>query len=872
MEETVGIAMLLFVAVALAVSDGSSPYQPSLAMFCGRVTQHRDIETGVWITDESGNTDCIKDKEEILNYCKKVYPTLQITNIVEGSEKTHIPSWCHVGSPPPCRGHGHNVKPIMCIEGEYKPKALEVGEGCTFEHTHDYETCHQPQYWEEKAAQICQSQGKSVDKTQMLKTVPKTKIPKSCTEVDEWQGVQFLCCGTPTLPTPKTNKAKAKVLPKPANMETVDRKSDINEICLQPKRIGLCRALLPAWFFNSDTNECEYFHYGGCGGNDNNFESREECVSKCQPDKAKKTDFDRSICGLKPDGGSCLAYFDRFYYDVTDGLCKKFVFGGCGGNANNFFMQDDCVTKCKGYTNKETGRIQIEPPFGFPNFEAGPVLLDEGMKTEATTTVEPTTTIDPVFYTDETTINDEHNVFIKKLENLKNEHQDKVTKILAKWDEDNAHLSDEDKERLRKLEDDLQRTITALEDEYDGKMDSLNEYHKDRMNQMINNERTKTLKKFLNLLKADEPKYRHILNALDKYIEVEKQDKSHVMQHYYMAINEEFDEASVLDFKNQLNEIDNRVNKTRTLLKNYPDIFSRIQEEVEEILASIPATPLDDNENEDLDMDDMIEEEVVDGDEDIVMTTPKVSSIVIDGGGIPDPDICTLPAVVGHCRASLPMFYYDSNEEKCKVFYYGGCGGNDNNFHTLEECQASCPGNANVFDYIDTNGVIDPKNNVEDEIIEEEVNEESIPLTDGLDNFDDNSIKSSIEEFDEELENEDETILDTEVDKLFKYNGDPKDDFDVDQPMSLYYENVNTAEISSHWVLWAGMGAGILFIAIVIVVIVVRRKTMRPAMRIVIDKPEEDDKELSPEEKQLLALQQNGYENPTYKFFEKQMA
>ncbi|VDN20225.1 unnamed protein product [Dibothriocephalus latus] len=34
--------------------------------------------------------------------------------------------------------------------------------------------------------------------------------------------------------------------------------------------------------YNSTSGHCEQFIYGGCGGNDNRFESLEECKDKCE--------------------------------------------------------------------------------------------------------------------------------------------------------------------------------------------------------------------------------------------------------------------------------------------------------------------------------------------------------------------------------------------------------------------------------------------------------------------------------------------------------------------------------------------------------------------------------------------------------------
>ena len=51
---------------------------------------------------------------------------------------------------------------------------------------------------------------------------------------------------------------------------------------------------------------------------------------------------------------------------------------------------------------------------------------------------------------------------------------------------------------------------------------------------------------------------------------------------------------------------------------------------------------------------------------------------------------CSEEAEAGMCRAMIPRFYHDKNDGECKQFYYGGCGGNENNFETNEECEKSC--------------------------------------------------------------------------------------------------------------------------------------------------------------------------------------
>lgn len=52
--------------------------------------------------------------------------------------------------------------------------------------------------------------------------------------------------------------------------------------------------------------------------------------------------------------------------------------------------------------------------------------------------------------------------------------------------------------------------------------------------------------------------------------------------------------------------------------------------------------------------------------------------------------ICDLPKKVGPYRAGKPRYYYNSQQNNCVFFLYGGCRGNQNNFRTIEGCEAAC--------------------------------------------------------------------------------------------------------------------------------------------------------------------------------------
>ncbi|XP_054988448.1 kunitz-type protease inhibitor 1 isoform X3 [Sorex araneus] len=52
--------------------------------------------------------------------------------------------------------------------------------------------------------------------------------------------------------------------------------------CVDLPYTGLCKESIPRWYYNPFSESCERFTYGGCEGNQNNFEEEQQCLESCR--------------------------------------------------------------------------------------------------------------------------------------------------------------------------------------------------------------------------------------------------------------------------------------------------------------------------------------------------------------------------------------------------------------------------------------------------------------------------------------------------------------------------------------------------------------------------------------------------------------
>ncbi|XP_055071003.2 tissue factor pathway inhibitor a isoform X1 [Misgurnus anguillicaudatus] len=176
---------------------------------------------------------------------------------------------------------------------------------------------------------------------------------------------------------------------------------------------GPCRGLVPRYFFDSKSQECKMFYYGGCFGNANNFKTIKECQGRCQSDSnhmdlnapskpveeakpateilVRRVTLDEAplnashlhlpkesqqaaqeagaspnchyiseftppeFCMSPADRGHCEETVRRFVYNPRTKRCQMFRYSGCGGNKNNFVLKRHCMKMCM----KDHSRRQI---------------------------------------------------------------------------------------------------------------------------------------------------------------------------------------------------------------------------------------------------------------------------------------------------------------------------------------------------------------------------------------------------------------------------------------------------------------------------------------------------------------------------------
>uniref|UniRef100_A0A8C9TWT2 Amyloid-beta A4 protein n=1 Tax=Scleropages formosus TaxID=113540 RepID=A0A8C9TWT2_SCLFO len=530
--------------------------EPQVAMFCGRLNMHINVQTGKWESDPSGTKSCIGTKEGILQYCQEVYPDLQITNVVEANQPVSIQNWCKKGRKQ-CRSHLHIVVPYRCLVGEFVSDALLVPDKCKFLHQERMDMCESHLHWHTVAKESCGDRTMNLHDYGML-------LPCG---IDRFRGVEFVCC-----PSESERESDSTDLEEDDSdvwwggpeTEYNDNRSD-DEDAEEERETALAND------DNDDDDDFEDDEDDDEDDDDDDNAADERSVNEYTTSVAMTTttttttesveEVVREVCWEEAETGPCRAMLQRWYFDRREGRCAPFIYGGCGGNRNNFESEDYCLSVCSS--------VLIGCPFTSP---------------VPTTAPSPPDAVDRYLETpgDE----NEHSHFQKAKESLEAKHKEKMSQVMREWEEAERQAKSLSRADKKAVIQRFQEKVEALEQEAATERQQLVETHMARVEALLNDRRRLALENYLTALQAPTPRPRQVFGLLKKYVRAEQKDRQHTLKHFEHVRMVDPKKAAQIrpQVMTHLRVIEERMNQSLGLLYKVPGVAVEIQDQVEELL------------------------------------------------------------------------------------------------------------------------------------------------------------------------------------------------------------------------------------------------------------------------------------------------
>ncbi|XP_023206514.1 amyloid-like protein 2 isoform X1 [Xiphophorus maculatus] len=547
-------------ALAANAGTGLAAVEPQVAMFCGKLNMHVNIQTGRWEPDPSGTKSCVGTKEGVLQYCQEMYPDLKITNVVEANQPVRIENWCKEEKKV-CKGHAHFVVPYMCLVGEFVSDVLLVPEKCKFFHKERMDLCISHQQWHAVAKEACSRSSTVLHSYGML-------LP--C-DIDKFHGTEYVCC-----PASRSAESAPASLPSQEEDDDEDEHVEDEDVALgddEPLEESVTKAnkepiqkedAVDEDEEEEEEDEDEYHYVYGDEETKMNAEEEEEEAeeekeeeSSKPPKKIKQNQIPlrealNYICSLPSETGPCRAYFPRWYFDVERHDCLPFVYGGCRGNENNFHSWFHCINMC------------------VYNFYFDPAAWSDD--------------VDVYF---ETPADDkEHGRFQKAKEQLEVRHRNRMERVRKEWEEADRQARNIPRAERQTLVQHFQAMVESLEEEAASEKQQLVETHLARVEAMLNDRRRVALENYLAALQADPPRPHRIMQALKKYVRAENKDRQHTVRHYQHVLAVDPEKAAQMKSQvmTHLRVIEERMNQSLSLLYKVPYVAEELQDEIDDLL------------------------------------------------------------------------------------------------------------------------------------------------------------------------------------------------------------------------------------------------------------------------------------------------
>ncbi|XP_034024412.1 amyloid-like protein 2 isoform X1 [Thalassophryne amazonica] len=534
-------------ALAANAGTGFAVAEPQVAMFCGKLNMHVNIQTGRWEPDPSGTKSCIGTKEGVLQYCQEMYPELQITNVVEANQPIRIENWCKKEKKV-CKGHAHIVVPYKCLVGEFVSDVLLVPEKCKFFHKERMDMCISHQQWHGVAKEACAKSSMVLHTYGML-------LPCG---IDKFRGTEYVCC-----PSSRTGESAPPTLPSQEDDQEEDKEDeetydpdmeDMSETPAeeQPTHKEEPEPLDEDKGEEEDEEEYHYVYEDEDADKEDDEEKKESSKTSENQDEDKILQEVKAVCTLEAETGPCRASMPRWHFDVNQRKCVRFIYGGCAGNRNNFDSEEYCMAVCKRLTT---------PP-----------------------TPQPTDDVDIYF---ETPADDkEHSRFQRAKEQLEIRHHNRMERVRKEWEEAERQAKNLPKAERQTLIQHFQAMVESLEEEAASEKQQLVETHLARVEAMLNDRRRLALENYLAALQADPPRPHRILQALRRYVRAENKDRQHTIRHYQHVLAVDPEKAAQMKSQvmTHLHVIEERMNQSLSLLYKVPYVAEEIQDEIDELL------------------------------------------------------------------------------------------------------------------------------------------------------------------------------------------------------------------------------------------------------------------------------------------------
>ncbi|XP_073513564.1 amyloid beta precursor like protein 2 isoform X4 [Phyllobates terribilis] len=528
-------------ALAANAAAGFAVSEPQVAMFCGKLNMHVNVQTGKWEPDPAGSKSCFTTKEEILQYCQEVYPDFQITNVVEANQPVSIDNWCKPGKKN-CKGHSHIVLPYKCLVGDFVSDVLLVPEKCKFFHKERMDLCESHQHWQNVAREACMTEVMVLHSYGML-------LPCA---VDQFSGTEYVCC-------PQVKRLEEPLSKVEDEEEEEEDEDDYDSYKSEFPTEADVEDFTTAVEEEEEEEEVEDeddvvedrdYYYDNYKDEDYNDETTAQpSNSRTLSDREIISDV-KAVCSQDAVTGPCRGMFPRWYFDIRQRKCVRFIFGGCYGNRNNFQSEDYCMAVC-----------------------------------EVTIPATPAPVDDVDIYLETPADDNEHARFQKAKEQLEVRHRNRMDRAKSEWEDAEHQAKNLPKAEKQTLMQHYQATVKALEKEAAHEKQQLVETHLERVEAMLNDKRRVALENYLSALQADTPRPHRILQALKRYVRAENKDRLHTIRHYQHVLTVDPEKAAQMKSQvmTHLRVIEERMNQSLSLLYKVPYVADQIQDEIDEL-------------------------------------------------------------------------------------------------------------------------------------------------------------------------------------------------------------------------------------------------------------------------------------------------